>query len=132
MSLEPSRMSTRPSNINKHPGHEQNKYSLTRRSPADVAAEKAAKKAAKAEQAVQIEAGLKEVAEIERQTQQKQKNQKKHTGVITLSNTAIPRKHHKRPPPAVLPETIVDSGMWIPSTEFPLVLLMNKFQAAAT
>ena len=66
-------MSTCPLNTNKHPGHEQNKYSLTRRSPAEVAAERAAKKAAKAEQAVQIEAGLKEVAEIEHQTQQKQK-----------------------------------------------------------
>ena len=102
-------MSTCPSNANKHPGHEQNKYSLTRRSPAEVAAERAAKKAAKAEQAVQIEAGLKEVAEIEHQTQQKQK--KRHsTGIIPSSNTAIPHKHHKRPLPGAPPEMIVDSG----------------------
>jgi hypothetical protein len=90
-------MSTRPSNANKHPGYEQNKYSVTRRGPAEVAAEKNAKKTAKAEQAMHIEAGLKEVAEIEQKTQKKQKYQMQHTGVITSSKTAILRKQHKRP-----------------------------------
>ena len=94
---EPPRMSTRPSNANKHPGYKQNKYSVTRRGPAEVAAEKNAKKSAKAEQAMHMKAGLKEVAEIEQKTQQKQKNQMQNTGIITSLKTAIPRKQHKRP-----------------------------------
>ena len=91
------RMSTHPSNTNKHPGYEQNKYSVTRRGPAEVAAEKNAKKSAKAEQAMHMKAGLKEVAEIEQKTQQNQKNQMQNTGIITSLKTAIPRKKHKRP-----------------------------------
>ena len=68
MAPGPSCMSTHPSNTNKHPGYEQNKYSVTRRGPAEVAAEKNAKKTAKAEQAMLIKAGLKEVAKIEQKT----------------------------------------------------------------
>lgn len=99
MSFEPqaSCMSTCPSNANKHPGYKQNKYSVTWKSPTEVAAEKFAKKTARAEQAEQIKARLKEVAEIEQKMQQKQKNQMQHIGVITSSNTTIPHKQHKRP-----------------------------------
>ena len=96
MSPKPSRMSTCPSNANKHPGYEQNKYSVTRRGQAEVAAEKNAKKTAKAEQAMLIKAGLKEVAEIEQKAQQKKKYQMQNTSVITSLKTGIPRKQHKR------------------------------------
>jgi hypothetical protein len=113
MSPEPPHISTRPSNANRHPGHEQHhKYTIKRRSTAVVAAEKAAKKAANEQKVAQIKAGLKDVAEIEKQKQQKQKYQMQNTGVIASSNTAIPRKKHKRPS-AAPPEIVIDNGGYL-------------------
>ena len=111
MSPKPSCLSTCAGNAGKHPGTLNNKYSITWRSTAEVAAKEAAKEAAKA---AWIKARLKEVAKIKQKTKQKQEDQMQNTGVIFwIQQLSLTSKswslEHKRPP-AALPETVVDSG----------------------
>lgn len=97
MSESSKRLETRPSNSNTHPGISHLRYTSTRRSAAEVRAEKDAKTAAKAEKLAQKQKGLQETAEIEEQTRQKMQGEKNHTGVIASSLLSIPRKRNERP-----------------------------------
>jgi hypothetical protein len=97
MSESSKRLETRPSNSKTHPGISHNRYTSTRRSTAEVRAEKDAKAAAKAEKLAQKQKGLQETAKIEQQTRQKMQGQKNHTGVFASSLLSIPRKRNERP-----------------------------------